>query len=162
QLWEGERRFGVVVRLQESQRRDVDSIKTLLIDTPSGSYVPLEQVASVSLHNGSMNISRESGMRVACIGVFIRGRDMGSIVNEMQNLVRSRVKLPAGYFLAWGGEFENQQRAMARLAVIVPVSLLLIFMLLFNAFNSIRSALLILLNVPLALIGGIVALYLTG
>ncbi len=161
QIWEGERRFGVVVRMHESQRRDVDSIRRLLIDTPGGSYVPLEQIANVSLHNGSMNISREMGLRVACIGVFIRGRDMGSIVADMQEAVRD-VTLPPGYYLTWGGEFENQQRAMARLAVIVPVSLLLIFVLLFNAFGSIRSAALILVNVPLALIGGVFALLVTG
>jgi cobalt-zinc-cadmium resistance protein CzcA len=162
QIWEGERRFGVVVRLQESQRRDVDTIRTLLVDTPNGSYVPLEEVATVKVGSGSMNISREAGLRVSAIGVFIRDRDMGGVVSEMQERVRTAVKMPPGYFITWGGEFENQQRAMARLAVIVPVSLLLIFMLLFNAFNSIRSALLILLNVPLALIGGIVALYVTG
>jgi cobalt-zinc-cadmium resistance protein CzcA len=109
-----------------------------------------------------MNISRESGLRVKAIGVFIRGRDMGSLVEEMQQRVQASVSLPPGYFVAWGGEFENQQRAMARLRIIVPVSVFLIFVLLFNAFNSVKSALLILVNVPFALIGGIVALLFTG
>jgi len=95
-------------------------------------------------------------------GVFIRGRDMGSLVAEMQQQVRAEVALPPGYFITWGGEFENQQRAMARLTVIVPVSVFLSFALLFNAFNSVESALVILVNVPFALIGGIFALMVTG
>jgi cobalt-zinc-cadmium resistance protein CzcA len=161
-IWEGEKRFGVVVRLREDERRDVEAIKNILVDTPGGLRIPMEQVANVAVSSGSMNIARESGMRVAAIGVFIRGRDMGSIVSEMQQRVKDHVSFPPGYFTAWGGEFENQQRAMSRLLVIVPVSVLLIFVLLFNAFGSITSALLILSNIPLALIGGIVALFITG
>jgi cobalt-zinc-cadmium resistance protein CzcA len=99
---------------------------------------------------------------VASIGIFIRDRDMGSIVEEMQTRVKRNIKLPAGSSMTWGGEFENQQRAMKRLAVIVPISVLLIFVLLFETFGSVRSSLLILLNVPFALIGGIVALWVTG
>jgi len=109
-----------------------------------------------------MNIARESGQRVAAIGVFIEGRDMGGVVSEMQQRVNATVQMPPGYYTVWGGEFENQQRAMARLALIVPISILLIFVLLFNAFGSLSNAALIVLNLPLALIGGIVALYLTG
>ena len=109
-----------------------------------------------------MNISRENGKRVFAVSVFIQGRDMGSVVKDMQAATARKVKLPAGYYLTWGGEFENQQRAMKRLAFIVPISIFLIFVLLFDAFKSVRSALLILLNVPFALIGGIVALFLTG
>jgi cobalt-zinc-cadmium resistance protein CzcA len=109
-----------------------------------------------------MNIARESGMRVAAIAVFIQGRDMGSLVSEMQQRVKTNVHMPPGYFTAWGGEFENQQRAMTRLSVIVPISVLLIFVLLFNAFGAVKHAALILVNVPFALIGGILALYLTG
>lgn len=162
EIWEGQKRFGVVVRLREEERRDVSTIKNILVDTPGGLRIPLEQVATIAVSGGSMNISRESGMRVAAIGVFIRGRDMGSIVQEMQQRVELGVSLPSGYFLAWGGEFENQQRAMARLAVVVPLSVFLIFVLLFDAFKSVTNALLILLNVPFALIGGIFALLLTG
>ena len=99
---------------------------------------------------------------MAAIAVFIQGRDMGGVVADMQERVKSDVQLPPGYFTTWGGEFENQQRAMARLAVIVPISVLLIFVLLFNAFGSVKHAALILLNVPFALIGGILALYVTG
>jgi cobalt-zinc-cadmium resistance protein CzcA len=108
-----------------------------------------------------MNISRENGTRVTAIGVFIKGRDMGSVVADMQARVRE-IRMPPGYLVTWSGEFENQQRAMKRLAVIVPVSVFLIFVLLFDAFKSIKHALLILLNVPFALIGGIFALLCTG
>lgn len=162
EIWEGERRFDVVVRLREEERRSVANIKNILVDTPDGSRIPLEQVANISIKGGSMNISREAGMRVASIGVFIRGRDMGSVVKDMQHLVDTRITMLPGYFIKWSGEFENQQRAMARLMVIGPVSIFLIFVLLFNAFKSVKNALLILSNVPFAIIGGIVALYITG
>ena len=160
-IWEGEKRFSVVVRLREQDRRDLATIENIPVDTPGGLRIPLKQVAHLAIKSGSMNISRESGLRVKAIGVFIRGRDMGSLVAEMQQRVHTNVTFPPGYFVTWGGEFENQQRAMARLRIIVPVSVFLIFVLLFNAFNSVRSALLILVNVPFALIGGIVALWLT-
>jgi cobalt-zinc-cadmium resistance protein CzcA len=162
QIWEGEKKFGVVVRLAEELRGNPDQLRKLAIDAPNGSRVPLEDVAHIGVLEGSMNISRELGRRVASIGIFIRDRDMGSIVEEMQAQVKKNIKLPAGSSMTWGGEFENQQRAMKRLAVIVPVSVLLIFVLLFEAFGSVRSALLILMNVPFALIGGIVALWVTG
>jgi cobalt-zinc-cadmium resistance protein CzcA len=162
EIWEGERRFGVVVRLREDERRDIATIKNILVDTPGGLRIPMEEVATIEVKGGSMNISREAGMRVSAIGVFIRGRDMGSIVDEMQQRVNANVSFPPGYTTRWGGEFENQQRAMKRLLIIVPVSVFLIFVLLFDAFKSVKSALLILLNVPFALIGGIFALLFTG
>jgi len=162
EIWEGERRFGVVVRLSEEERRDPEAIGNVLVDTPAGPRIPLSDVAKVSVGSGSMNIARESGMRVMAIGVFIQGRDMGGVVADMQKRVAADVRLPAGYSTTWGGEFENQQRAMARLTLIVPLSILLIFFLLFNAFGTFADAALILLNVPFALIGGIFALYITG
>lgn len=162
EIWEGEKRFDVVVRLREEERRSIANIKNILVDTPNGLRVPLEQVASVSVKNGSMNISREAGTRVAAIGVFIRGRDMGSVVKEMQQRVESGISFPPGYFIKWSGEFENQQRAMKRLMVIGPVSVFLIFVLLFDAFKSVRNSILILANVPFAMIGGIFALFITG
>jgi cobalt-zinc-cadmium resistance protein CzcA len=162
EIWEGERKFGVVVRLAEDLRSDPDRLRKLTVDAPNGARVPLEEVTHISVLEGSMNISRELGRRVASIGIFIHERDMGSIVQEMQERVRKNIHLPPGSSMSWGGEFENQQRAMRRLAVIVPISVLLIFVLLFEAFGSVRSALLILLNVPFALIGGIVALWVTG
>ncbi|MFT3801712.1 MAG: CusA/CzcA family heavy metal efflux RND transporter [Burkholderiaceae bacterium] len=161
ELWEGERRFDVAVRL-DSGSRTLASIPSILLSTPAGAFVPLSEVATFRTIGGSMNISRDDGKRVRAVGVFIRDRDMGSVVADMQRKVRDEIKLPAGYHLEWSGEFESQQRAMKRLAVIVPVSILLIFVLLFNAFGSIKSALVITLNIPLALIGGILALFVTG
>src|SRR5262249_45742934 len=117
---------------------------------------------NLAIRGGPMNISRESGSRLTAISVFIRGRDMGSVVHDMEQRVATQVAVPSGYFVTWGGEFENQQRAMAPLAVIVPLSLLLIFVRLSTAFQSSRPALLTLANFPLAAIGGVVALFLTG
>src|SRR5881397_197484 len=104
EIWEGEKRFGVVVQLREEERRDITAIKNILVDTPGGVRVPLEQVATVTVQSGSMNISREGGMRVAALGVFIRGRDMGSVVQEMQQRVQANVAFPPGCFVTWGGE----------------------------------------------------------
>ena len=162
ELWEGERKFSVVVRLPEEDRGNPDQLRNLMLDAPDGSRVPLSQVSNISVRDGAMNISRELGGRVVSIGIFIRGRDMGSIVAEMQDRVQRKISLPPGFSVTWGGEFENQQRAMRRLAMIVPISVLLIFILLFEAFGSVRSALLILLNVPFAPIGGIYAWLFTG
>src|SRR5215471_6238541 len=151
ELWEGDKKFAVAVRLKE-QQRGIENIKNILVDTPDGQRIPLDQLATVSVKQGNMNISREFGTRVMAIGVFIENRDMGSLVAEMQDRVNKDIKLPPGYYITWGGEFENQQRAMKRLALIVPVSVLLIFALLFNAFGSAKNAALILMNVPFALI----------
>ena len=160
ELWEGEKHFGVVVRFS-GRERQLDKLKDVLVDTPEGMHIPLGQVADFKLTSGAMNISRENGTRVVAIGVFIKGRDMGSVVADMQARVRE-IRLPPGYFVTWSGEFENQERAMKRLTLVVPVSVFLIFVLLFDAFKSFRSSLLILLNVPFALIGGIFALRLVG
>ncbi|MDQ6632362.1 MAG: efflux RND transporter permease subunit, partial [Verrucomicrobiota bacterium] len=160
ELWEGEKHFSVVVRLPESER-NMSDIRKILVDTPGGLHIALDQVATFTTKVGAMNISRESGTRVKAVSVFIRGRDMGSIVKEMQQKI-SALNFPPGYYVTWSGEFENQQRAMKRLSVIVPVSVFLIFLLLFDAFKSVKSAVLILLNVPFALIGGIFALLITG
>ena len=160
ELWEGEKHFSVVARLAGADRR-LANIDRILIDTPDGPRIPLSEVADSRLGAGSMNISREAGRRVAAVSVFIRGRDMGSVVKDMQDRVR-RIALPAGYNVTWSGEFENQQRAMKRLLFIVPITVFLIFVLLFDAFKSIKHTLVILLNVPFALIGGIFALLVTG
>jgi cobalt-zinc-cadmium resistance protein CzcA len=161
ELWEGERHFSVVVRLKPEQR-DLPRLPEVLVGSSTGAPVPLSQLVTFKATEGAMNISRENGQRVAAIGVFIRDRDMGSVVADMQRLVNAEVKLPPGYTIAWSGEFENQQRAMARLSWVVPLSILLIFLLLFDAFGSLASAALIIANIPLAMIGGIVALWLTG
>jgi cobalt-zinc-cadmium resistance protein CzcA len=159
-IWEGEKRFGVVVRLPEPERA-LDRILEIPVGTPDGLFIPLGQVADLRTAGGAMNISRENGERVLSIGVFIKDRDMGSVVADMQARVAAQVPLPEGYTVSWSGEFENQQRAMARLAVIVPMSILLIFLLLFNAFKSLKHAALILFNIPFAMIGGVLMLYAT-
>ena len=158
QLWEGERKFAVAVRLPEDKRA-MASLPQTLIPTPDGGYAQLGSVATIRETSGAMNIAREAGRRTMAIGIFIKGRDMGSVVKDMQTRVAENVKLPPGYTVGWSGEFENQERAMQRLSVVVPISLLLIFVLLFDAFKSFKMASLILLNVPLALIGGFVALW---
>ena len=162
EIWDGEKKFTVAVRLSEEERANADQLKNLVLDAPNGSRIPLSDVATIEVREGNMNISRELGVRVAAIGIFIKNRDMGGIVEEMQANVNKNIKLPPGFNITWGGEFENQERAMKRLAMIIPVSILLIFVLLFKAFGSARSAFLILMNVPFALIGGILALLFTG
>ena len=161
QMWQGEQRFGVAVRLEEKERT-LTRMQGLLVATPDGAYVPLSEVATFRTVGGMMNIARENGRRVLAIGVFIRGRDMGSVVADMQANVNRNVVLPPGYTISWSGEFENQERAMARLSVIVPISILIIFLLLFDAFKSFRNSILIILNIPFSVIGGILALYITG
>lgn len=157
-LWEGERKFAVAVRLPPD-RRAIASLPGTLIATPDGGYTALSNVADIRETSGAMNIAREAGRRTMAIGIFIKDRDMGSVVKDMQNRVARNIKVPDNYEIKWSGEFENQERAMARLAVVVPISLLLIFVLLFDAFGSFKQAGLILLNVPLALIGGFFALW---
>jgi len=161
ELWEGERHFSVVVRLPERER-SLANLGQLLVATGDGSNIPLVALADFRQQDGQMNIAREDGHRVVPVGVFIKGRDLGSTVADMQAVVGARVTLPRGYSLSWSGEFENQRRAMARLEVVVPLSVLVIFILLFNAFGSAANAALILANVPFALIGGIALLALTG
>jgi heavy metal efflux system protein len=158
-VWEGQRKFAIVVRLPDADR-SLSRIKEIVIATPTGAYLPLQEIASFNTTSGAMNIAREAGRRVVSIGVFIKDRDMGSVVKDMQKVVKQAVKLEQGYEIAWSGEFENQERAMARLSWVVPLSILIIFMFLFNAFNSLKNALLILANIPFAMIGGILALYL--
>lgn len=157
-IWEGERRFAVAVRLP-SDRRTIESLPSTPIATPDGGYTQLANVTHIRQTSGAMDIARESGRRTMAVGIFIKDRDMGSVVKDMQARVQQNIKLPPTYTVSWSGEFENQERAMARLAVVVPISLLLIFVLLFDAFGSFKRAALILINVPLALIGGFVALW---
>ncbi|MFT3813096.1 MAG: CusA/CzcA family heavy metal efflux RND transporter [Acidovorax sp.] len=160
-IWEGERKFAVAVRLPRDERA-IANLPRTPIATPDGGYVQLSAVADIREGAGAMNIAREAGRRTTAIGIFIAGRDMGSVVADMKARVAQHVKIPDNYQLNWSGEFENQERAMKRLSVVVPISLLLIFVLLFDAFKSFKTALLILLNVPLALIGGFIALWALG
>ena len=158
QIWEGERKFAVAVRLPED-RRSIAQLSSTPIAIPNGGYTTLGAVSDIRQASGAMNIAREAGRRTMAIGIFIKGRDMGSVVADMKARVEKNVKIPENYAINWSGEFENQERAMQRLSVVVPISLLLIFVLLFDAFGSFKTAALILLNVPLALIGGFVALW---
>ncbi len=160
ELWEGEKHFSVVVRLKPGER-DLAMLPTLLVATPAGAQVPLSQVARFRSTSGAMNIARENGRRVVSIGVFIRDRDMGSVVGDMKRRVAD-IPLGEGDEITWSGEFENQERAMKRLSWIVPLSIGLIFLLLFDAFSSVKSATLIVANIPFALVGGILALWFTG
>jgi len=162
QIFEGQRRFEIFVRLAEPYRRDVDAIGSILVAAPSGANVPLDQLARIREIIGPKQISREASQRRIVVQANVRGRDMGGFVAEAQRRVTETVELPAGYFVQWGGQFENQRRAMGRLSVIVPVTVALIFLLLFFSFNSLRLASLIILNVPFALIGGIVGLWVSG
>jgi len=158
QIWEGERKFSVAVRLPED-KRFIPNLANITLSTPDGGYTSLANVASIHEASGSMNIAREAGRRTMAIGIFIKDRDMGSVVSDMKEIVRKNITLPPNYEIIWSGEFENQERAMQRLSIVVPISLLLIFILLFDAFTSFKTAALILINVPLALIGGFLGLW---
>lgn len=162
QIYEGDRIFDLVIRYPENLRRSAEQLRALLIDTPARYRLPLGQLARIREIEGPSQISREGGFRRIGIEVNISGRDLGSYVAEAREEINRRVTLPPGYRIEWGGQFENQQRAMRRLAIIVPVVLLLIFFLLFSTFNSVSLALLVLLTLPFALIGGICSLWLSG
>ena len=162
QMLEGERRFDITVRFIESMRDSVSVIENLTVLSPSGSRIPLAELAEIRINQGASRISREDNVRRIAIKCNLIGRDLGSFVAEAQQKVNQQVVLQPGYHIVWSGQFENQQRAMKRLSFIVPVSLILIFILLFWAFQSIKNAALIVMNVPFALIGGLIALLLTG
>ena len=161
-LFEGEKRFDVVVRLNTDKRNDLDDVKNLLIPTPLGTQIPLYQLAKVEIKNGPNQIQREDAKRRIIIGFNVRGRDVQSIVNELQKKVEATIKFPSGYYINYGGAFENLNAAKQRLMIAVPISLILIFLLLFFAFNSVRHGLLIYSAIPLSAIGGIFFLALRG
>ncbi|HLR31802.1 MAG TPA: CusA/CzcA family heavy metal efflux RND transporter, partial [Fodinibius sp.] len=162
QVFEGIRRFDIFVRLQEGQRSQINQLRELPIRTAEGALVPLSQIADVEVFTGPKMISRNKASRRTYVQLNVRGRDMGSVVNEIQQKVEEQVDLPAGYFTEYGGQFENQQRAMSRLMIVVPITLGLIFFMLFSTFGSWRYAVLIFLNIPFATIGGIFALWISG
>ena len=161
-VYEGEQRFNLVVRLEDETSRDIETIKSLLVPAPNGARVPLSQLADIQLVEGPAQISREDTRRRIGIELNVRGRDIGSFVAEAQQKIEQEVKLPPGYYLTWGGTFENLQRASARLLIVVPLALFLIFVLLFTTFGSVRQALLIYTGIPFAVVGGIFALLLRG
>ena len=162
QLLEGERRFDITVRLTKPMRDSVAAIENLTVLSSSGSRIPLAELADIKVSQGASRISREDNVRRIAIKCNLIGRDLGSFVAEAQQKVAQQVLLQPGYHIVWSGQFENQHRAMKRLSFIIPVSLILIFVLLFWAFHSIKNAALIVMTVPFALIGGLIALLLTG
>ena len=160
-VFEGQRRVAVLVRFPADVRNDVDHVRALLVPSPAGYSVPLADLATLQEVQVPAQISREDSMRRLTIECNVRGRDIGSFVAEAKaKLADLEAALPTGYRLAWGGQFENQQRAVAKLKIVVPVALLLIFVLLFSSLGSLKSALLVLVNLPFALVGGILAIYL--
>lgn len=162
EVWDGEKRVDVTVRLPSATREDVESIRRILLPLKDGSLIPISAVADVSLDTGRAAITRENGRRYVGIRMNVRNRDMGSFVAEARAAVDRAVHLPPGYEITWGGEFENQERAMARLRVVIPLALLLTFLLLFSAFGTVWDSVLTLLNVPLGLVGGVAGLALAG
>ena len=162
QVFEGERRFSLIVRFPENLRNSVKVISDILLKSPSGALIPLSDLATIELREGPVHISREHVRRRVYIGFNVVGRDIESLVAEGQRKLATQLQLPPGYTVTWAGAFENMQRAMARLRIIVPMTIGLIFLLLFISFNSVRYAALIILNLPFSLIGGIVALWATG
>ena len=161
-LIDGVRRFDITVRLDPEVGRSVDSIRNIPMKAESGALVPLSEVANVSVAEGYSFIRREQLQRYAVIQMDVQGRDIDGFVQEANEAIATRVDLPPGYWIEWGGAFENQQRALARLSLIVPVTVFFIFVLLYTAFNSVKYAMLIIANVPFAAIGGIAALFLSG
>ena len=159
---EGNRRTPIVVRGPESTRMSPAEFAAMRLTTPDGRTVPLSTLAKLEREAGPVKIDREMGSRYSVVIANVGGRDLVGFVEEAKALVASKVPLPTGYRISWGGQFENQQRAAARLTVVVPVALGMIFILLFSTFRSVRQSLLILSNIPFALVGGIVALWLTG
>ena len=158
----GVKRFDITARLQDSSKVSVESIRTIPIRTIDGAIIPLSKVADVSVAEGYSFVRREQLQRYAVIQMDVRGRDIDSFVKDANTLIKQQVELPSGYWIEWGGAFENQQRALKRLSIIVPLTIFFIFVLLYTAFNSVKYATMIIANVPFAATGGLIALYITG
>lgn len=161
-VFEGEKRFDLVIRLDASKRKNIESLQNLYVDTPNGGKIPLSELADIAYTNGPAQISRDDTKRRIVVGVNVRNRDLQSVVDEVQDIIEAHVKLPKGYTITYGGQFENLQSAKARLLVAVPVALVLIFILLYFAFHSVNDALLIYTAIPLSAVGGILFLWLRG
>jgi cobalt-zinc-cadmium resistance protein CzcA len=160
-LYEGERRFAVAVRFPEDERATPEAIGNTLLTAAGGAQVTLSTVAKIRLLDGPAQISREAGKRRVVVGANVEGRDLGGFVQEVQDRIAKEIKVPEGYYFVYGGQFENMERAMSTLSVIVPLTIAAIFFLLFMLFNSVRLAGLIILVLPFASIGGLVALFVT-
>jgi cobalt-zinc-cadmium resistance protein CzcA len=161
-IFEGERRFDLVVRFDEKDRKNIAQLQNLYVDTPAGNKIPLNELATVAYTEGPAKISRDDTKRRIVVGINVRNRDMESVVKDIQQVIKSQVKLPVGYSISYGGQFENLNSAKARLKLAVPIALLLIFILLHFAFNSVKDALMIFSAIPLAAIGGVFLLLIRG
>ena len=161
-LIDGVKRFDITAKLEDGSKASVEAIKMIPLLTAGGAIIPLSQVATVSVAEGYSFVRREQLQRYAVIQMDVRGRDVDGFVRDANTAIAQKVKLPPGYWIEWGGAFENQQRALARLSIIVPLTIFFIFVLLYTAFNSVRYATLIIANVPFATIGGLVSLAITG
>ena len=161
-LIDGVKRFDITARLNDNAKVSVDAIRNIPLRTADGAIIPLSQVADINVAEGYSFVRREQLQRYAVIQMDVRGRDVDSFVKDANALIAEKVDLPPGYWIEWGGAFENQQRALKRLSIIVPLTIFLIFVLLYTAFNSIKYATLIMANVPFATIGGLVALFISG
>lgn len=159
-IFEGERRFDLVVRLDPAHRSNIEDIKNLYINTPNGAQIPLKEVATISYEPGPMQISRDNSNRRTYVGINVRGRDIKSLVEEIQQKLKAEFDLPAGYYIRYGGAFENLERASNRLQVVVPIALVLIFILIFFALRSFKQTAMIYVAIPLAAIGGVFSLWL--
>jgi cobalt-zinc-cadmium resistance protein CzcA len=162
QVFEGVRRFDILVRFAAEARGSAGAIGNILIASPSGAKVPLSQLAAIEEIVGPRQITRENNQRFITVQCNVRNRDIGSFVKDAQQAIDAKVKLPPGYLTTWGGQYQLQQEANKKLALVVPVTLLIVFILLYMSFGSLKNTLLILLNVPLALVGGIIALWVSG
>lgn len=161
-VFEGEKRFDLVLRLDRSHRKDIDNLKNLYIDLPKGGKVPLSELAEISYKKGAAKISRDDTKRRLVVGINVRNRDLQSVVDDVQSLIEEKIKLPIGYSITYGGQFENLQSARERLLVAVPIALILIFVLLYFALGSVGEALLIYSAIPLAAVGGVLLLWIRG
>jgi cobalt-zinc-cadmium resistance protein CzcA len=161
-IYQGEQRFGLVVRFGEAVSHDIAAIRSLMVSAANGALVPLSQLADISVAEGPAQISRDDTRRRIAVELNVRGRDIGSFVADAQRQVAASVALPPGYYVTWGGQFENLQRASARLLIVVPIALFLIFVLLFSAFGSVKQAVIVYTGIPFAIVGGVFALALRG
>ena len=158
-IFEGEKRYDMIIRFDEQHRKSIENLKNMYVDISNGEQIPIEEVADISYQPGPMQISRDNTFRRICIGVNARGKDIESLVSEIKHEINSQVKLPAGYHITYGGEFESLQRAKNRLIIVLPVALILIFILLFFALHSFNQTIMIFMAVPFSMIGGILALW---
>ncbi|HKI89954.1 MAG TPA: CusA/CzcA family heavy metal efflux RND transporter, partial [Draconibacterium sp.] len=161
-IYEGERMFDLVVRLDEAHRKSINDIRDLYVNLPDGNQIPLKEVADISYQSGPMQISRDNTNRRTYVGINVEGRDVKSLVKEIQNTLDEKLELPPGYYIRYGGAFENLERATRRLSLLVPMTLVLIFLLVFFAVKSFKQTLMIYISIPFAAIGGILSLYLRG